>query len=391
MKCWVLRASLAVRQVGVGEHRVDRHRDQLDVAVLLGGDVGDQVVERPRAGAVAEVERLERVVHQRRHLAEAPAQQLLHGRGAVGIGVGRRRQLGADAVEAQDHGRTSGDEGRRLSATRAFVLKPLLEPRVHARFVRVAAAHESSHLAWSPRRSRRHRPRSDHRAADRRDRARHVERHLRLGPAPLRGARRLHRSRRHPRARADGHRRGGRLGGQPHRPGRPCRDPLQHLLRPLLHVRPRAAVAVRDHAGTRVRHRRRAARLHQALRPGARRPGRAAARAAGPLRADQGARGTAGRSLRLPLRRAADRLAGGRVRRRSRRRQPARARARADRRDVHAHRATARRRAGAGGRPRAGAARSAPAPTASTRSTSRRSTTWPSSCASAPRAAVRTR
>ena len=59
-------------------------------------------------------------------------------------------------------------------------------------------------------------------------------------------------------------------------------------------------------------HGRRAVRLHQALRPGARRPGRAPARAAGPLRADQGPRGAARRPLPVPLRRAADGLAGGR-------------------------------------------------------------------------------
>jgi hypothetical protein len=36
----------------------------------------------------------------RRHLAEAAAEQLLHGGGAVGIGIGRRRQLGLQAVDA---------------------------------------------------------------------------------------------------------------------------------------------------------------------------------------------------------------------------------------------------------------------------------------------------
>ena len=43
-----------------------------------------------------------------------------------------------------------------------------------------------------------------------------------------------------------------------HRPRRPRGDPLQHLLRPLLHVRQGPDVAVRDHAGARVRHGRRA-------------------------------------------------------------------------------------------------------------------------------------
>ena len=42
--------------------------DQLDVAELLGGDVGDQVIERTGALMVTEVERLERVVQERRRL-----------------------------------------------------------------------------------------------------------------------------------------------------------------------------------------------------------------------------------------------------------------------------------------------------------------------------------
>ena len=83
-------------------------------------------------------------------------------------------------------------------------------------------------------------PDPDDRAADRRDHPRHLDRDLRLRPAPLRGARRVHRPRRHPRARADGHRRGGRRRGDQHRARRPRRDPLQHLLRALLHVRRRA-------------------------------------------------------------------------------------------------------------------------------------------------------
>ena len=64
--------------------------DELDVPELLGGDVRDEVEERPRALAGAEVERLERVVHERRHLAELAAQQLLDDGGAGGVGVGRR-------------------------------------------------------------------------------------------------------------------------------------------------------------------------------------------------------------------------------------------------------------------------------------------------------------
>ena len=47
---------------------------------------------------------------------------------------------------------------------------------------------------------------------------------------------------------------------------RPGRDPVQHLLRALLHVRPGPAVAVRDDPGPRAGHGRRAVRLHEALR-----------------------------------------------------------------------------------------------------------------------------
>ncbi|WP_344157830.1 alcohol dehydrogenase catalytic domain-containing protein [Kribbella yunnanensis] len=48
---------------------------------------------------------------------------------------------------------------------------------------------------------------------------------------------------------------------------------------------------------------------------GPRRPGRIPSRSPGAVRADQGAARSAGRSFRLPVRRAADRLAGGPVRR----------------------------------------------------------------------------
>ena len=95
-------------------------------------------------------------------------------------------------------------------------------------------------------------------------------------------------------------------------------------------------VPVRDHAGARVRHRRGVPGLHQALRPGAGRPGRVPARAAGAVRPDQGARGAVRRPLRLPLRRAAHRVAGGGVRQHPRRRRRAGAGPRPDRRDVAA-------------------------------------------------------
>ena len=133
-----------------------------------------------------------------------------------------------------------------------------------------------------------------------------------LGPFIERG--------RHPRPRADGHRRGGRRRGEQHRARRPRRDPVQHLLRPLLHVRARAAVQCET---TQVREQGMGAALFGYTKLYGEVPGgqaRVPARAAGAVRADQGARGPAGRALRLPLRRAADGVAGGRVRRRCPRR-----------------------------------------------------------------------
>ena len=112
MNCWVLRVSLTSGQVaelarlavgGAGQHRVDRGGDQFDVAELLGGDARHEVVERPCALAVAEVERLVGVVHERRHLAVLAAEQLLDGGRADRIGVRRRRQLGLQAVDSQNH------------------------------------------------------------------------------------------------------------------------------------------------------------------------------------------------------------------------------------------------------------------------------------------------
>ena len=139
-----------------------------------------------------------------------------------------------------------------------------------------------------------------------------LDQHLRVRPAPVRGARRVHEARRHPRPRADGHRAGGRQRGHQPRGRRPRRDPVPDLLRQLLHVRPAAVHPVRDHAGARPGHGCRAVRLLRAVRRGARRPGRT-------LRVPQAQfthikvpGGPAGLALRLPLRRAAHRLAGRR-------------------------------------------------------------------------------
>ena len=101
----LVRLALDVADVHAREHRVDRRGDELDVPELLRGDVRDQVVERPRALLEAVVERLERVVHQRRHLAELAAHQLLDGRGPGGIRGGRRRKLRLPTVNSKEHGR----------------------------------------------------------------------------------------------------------------------------------------------------------------------------------------------------------------------------------------------------------------------------------------------
>ena len=78
-------------------------------------------------------------------------------------------------------------------------------------------------------------------------------------------------------------------------------------------------------------------RLHPRLRRRPRRAGRVPARAPGPLRADQSARGSAGRAIPLPLRRLADELAGRRLRGHSRGRDRRDLGPRPDRPDVRPH------------------------------------------------------
>ena len=185
--------------------------------------------------------------------------------------------------------------------------------------------------------------------ADGRDRPDHLDGDLRLRPAPLQGALDVHGGGRHPRARADGDRRGGRLGGEERQARRPRRPAVQHRVRALLHVRAEPPVAVRDHPGARAGEGRRPLRLHEALRTGRGRPGGISARAAGPVRADQGARGPCGRALPLPLGRDSHRLAGRQVRRHAEGRHPRRLRARPDRPVLGPRREAAGRRA----RPRA--------------------------------------
>jgi len=101
------------------------------------------------------------------------------------------------------------------------------------------------------------------------------------------------------------------------------------------------------------RQRRRVVRLHQVVRAGAWLAGRIPARAAGAVRPDQGAGRPERRALPVPVRRAADFVAGGRIRQRARRRHAGGVRTRADRTDVLPHRAGTRRGTRLRHRPRA--------------------------------------
>ena len=81
----------------------DAVADQLDMAELFGGDAGDQAVERPQLALAAEVEALEHVVPERRHLAVLAAQQFLESGGGVRILALGRRQFDLQLVDAQEH------------------------------------------------------------------------------------------------------------------------------------------------------------------------------------------------------------------------------------------------------------------------------------------------
>src|SRR5439155_1592876 len=83
--------------------RTSRYPVSAGVAELRGGEVRHEVVERARLLTRTEVERLVRVVHEGRHLAEAAAEQLLHCGGAGGIRVRRRRELDREPVDPENH------------------------------------------------------------------------------------------------------------------------------------------------------------------------------------------------------------------------------------------------------------------------------------------------
>ena len=146
----------------------------------------------------------------------------------------------------------------------------------------------------------------------------HLLRHLRIRPPPLRGAR----GRSSTQVTCSATSRWAwsrRLVPEVERTSpsrRPRRDPIQHLLRRVLDVRPRPPVPVRDdpESATRAPEPPCSATQSCTARSPVARPNTCASRA-GPVRPHQGAGRTARRSLRLPVRRAADRVAGRRVRR----------------------------------------------------------------------------
>ncbi len=194
-------------------------------------------------------------------------------------------------------------------------------PRVQQQPAReVGEHHESSRVAGQARCTGRGRRGPADPGAHRRDHQDHQYEHLRVGPAPLPDARGIHGRWRHPGPRADGHRRGGRVRNRRSAGRRPGRHPVPDLLRALLHVRPDALHPVRDDAGARSGHRRRTLRVLRALRPGARRAGRVPTGAAGAVHAHQSSGGALRRTLRLPVRRAADGVAVRALRGRARRR-----------------------------------------------------------------------
>ena len=170
---------------------------------------------------------------------------------------------------------------------------------------------------------------------------------------------------RHPRPRADGHRRGGRPRGHPHQARRPGGRAVQHLLRLVLDVL--AAGSTPSARPPRCASRARAPRCSatprctarcRAARPstcGCRRPSSARSRC--PTRTR--------RALPLPLRHPAHRLAGGAVRRRPARRHARRPRPRPGRPVLRPDRPAPRRRAGHRRRPGARAARDGAPRTAS--------------------------
>jgi hypothetical protein len=97
-------STFSVSSPGAVVQHGDAGGDQLHVAELLLEDGGDQAVEGPQLLLVAEVEALEHVVPEGRHLAVLAAEQLLKRGRRVGVGLLRLRQLRLQSVDAHEHG-----------------------------------------------------------------------------------------------------------------------------------------------------------------------------------------------------------------------------------------------------------------------------------------------
>ena len=161
--------------------------------------------------------------------------------------------------------------------------------------------------------------RPEDRAADRRDRPGHLDRDLRVGPAPVRGARAVPHPRRRARPRADGHRRGGRPRGHP--PQGRATGSSSRSTSPAARCWMCSRGLYAQCETTQVREQGKGAALFGYTSLYGAVPGGQAEYLrvpAGPLRPDQGAGRARRRALPLPLRHPAHRLAGRRLRRRAR-------------------------------------------------------------------------
>ena len=87
---------IAVR--AVVEHG-DAIGDELDVSDLLGGDAGDDVIDRAQLGFAPKIEALVHVVVERGHLAVFAAEQLLQRGTRIGILFLRHRQVDEQLVD----------------------------------------------------------------------------------------------------------------------------------------------------------------------------------------------------------------------------------------------------------------------------------------------------
>ena len=110
---------IAVR--AVVEHG-DAVGDELDVSDLLGGDAGDDVIDRAQLGFAPKIEALVHVVVERGHLAVFAAEHLQRGT-CIGILFLRHRQVDEQLVDLHEHDSASfAIEGR--SATFADCASP---------------------------------------------------------------------------------------------------------------------------------------------------------------------------------------------------------------------------------------------------------------------------